>query len=271
MEPQVVFHIEEKDKIRFEGILRKFFQYMKQKTESEAIDLSISVYNYLIRGLDLDGKPINDPNFQHFDEIIQDQTKYFYSPNATQRIKYKRGSKLKVKKKKNGEREALAEEREAKARELKIKKNLLFEYPSLDRKDLEESIENYCKLIVKVNILMSGNITENNVAIKNLTETMIKLGSFLGINEGKKAEQKALQDRQSIASLSVEFQRTIDKYPEIVDRMKYQELRILLEKYDNQSLGISKELFESTAYAAMSVQQARDFINEREAKYEQKD
>lgn len=270
MEPQVVFHIEEKDELRVKVILKKFFQYMKQKTESEADDLSGSTYNYLIRGLDLDGKPINDSNLQHFDELVQNQTQGFYTPNTTQRFKYKRGSKLKAKtKRKNGG--MVSDEKDSQIREARIKKNLLFEYPFLDRKDLQESIENYCKLIVKINVLMSGNITENNVAIKNLTETMIKLGGFLGIDESKKAALKAIEDKQSIASLSMEFQNTIDKYPALIDRMKYQELRILLEKYDSQSLGISKELFESTAYAAMSVEKAREFILEREAQYEQKD
>ena len=100
---------------------------------------------------------------------------------------------------------------------------------------------------------------------------MRNIGGCMCIDEWKKAAKKALEANQSVASLSAQYQETIDVYPEIVDRLRYQEIRILLEKYESNSVGISRELFESTAYAAMSVDKARVFIAEREAKYEQKD
>jgi len=224
--------------------------------------------------LDLVGNTLDNSKLAFFDDLLSEQTTHFYTPTDAHRKRFKKGVRPKVSKKstKKGatkKLDGLSEDGQAKVN--KIRNNLLSEYPSLDRKDLEESIENYCRLIVKVNDLMSGDMSSNNVAIKNLTETMIKLGGFLGIDEEKKARQKALEDKQSVASLSATFQQTIDEYPAIMDRMRYEEIRILLEKFDANSLGISKELFESPAYAGMDIMKAREFVRERESKYEQKD
>lgn len=271
---KIFFITEEKEQARFKETLEKYWRYYRQKTIVEASELSISSYNYLICGLDLVGNELTAEthNIMHFDELLSTLTNKFYAPKASQRFKYQKGDKPQNKPRARVEpTDSPPTPRKDKEKIVRIRKNLLEAYPFLDRKDLEESIDNYCRLIVKISTLMQGDTVINNVAIKNLTETMIKLGGFLGIDEGKKAAKKALEDKQSVASLSAQFQETIDAYPEIVDRLRYQELRILLEKYESNSVGISRELFESTAYAAMSVDKARVFIAEREARYEQKD
>ena len=270
---KIFFITEEKEQIRFKETLEKYWRYYRQKTIAEASELSVSSYNYLICGLDLVGNELTAEthNIIYFDELLSVLTNKYYAPKASQRFKYQKGDKPQNKPRARVEpTDSPSTPRKDKDKINKIRKNLLEAYPFLDRKDLEESIDNYCRLIVKISTLMQGDTVINNVAIKNLTETMIKLGGFLGIDEGKKAAKKALEDKQSVASLSVTFQQTIDSYPEILDRLKYQELRILLEKYESNSVGISRELFESTAYAGMSIDKARVFISEREAKYEQK-
>jgi hypothetical protein len=273
VEPKILFFIHDEEEKRFQAILQKYWRFFRKKTQSEARDLAVSSYNNLIRGLDLVGNLLDENKLTCFDALLSEQTSHFYTPADEHRNRFKKGIRPKKKKKRlngrNTNANGLTEQDQDKVK--RIRDNLISEYPFLDRKDLEESIENYCKLIVKINNLMSGNIVESNVAIKNLTETMIKLGGFLGIDEEKKAKQKALEDKQSVASLSVQFQQTVDNYPAIIDRMRYEEIRILLEKFDSNSLGISKELFESPAYAGMDLTTAREFIKERETRYEQKD
>jgi hypothetical protein len=265
---KVLFYVGEDDANKFKDILKQYWQYLRKKSATEAADLAESSYENLISGKDLVGNYIDHNKLTYFDVFLSEQTDYFYTPTDAQRERFKKGDKPK-KKKSRGTSTELEDDDIKKV--AKIRENLLSAYPSLERKDLEESIENYCRLIVKINKLMINDAIGNNVAIKNLTETMIKLGAFLGIDEEKKAKQKALEDKQSIASLSSKFQKTIDEYPHIMDRMRYEEIRILLEKLDSQSLGISKELFESPAYAGMTVNKAREFVKEREARYEEKD
>lgn len=268
---------------KFKGILKQYWQYYEKRTESESEALSETSYNYLIHGKDIFGQELKNPNLIYFDEILEEQTKSFYVPVDTVRKRYKRG--YKPKQHRDSVKKKAAKHETNKVAELtgngwsendndkldRIKDNLLSEYPFLDRKDLQETIDNYCKLIVKINNIMSADPITNNVAVKNLTDTMIRLGSYLGINEEAKQKQKEIDDKKSIASLSLQFQQTLDAFPKLIDRLRYEEIRILLEKYDSGSNGISKELFESDSYAGMSVSKARQFIKERAKKYEAKD
>jgi len=271
VEPKTIFFIADDEEKKFIEVLQKYWQFYRRKTKTEAEGLAKSSYEYLIKGLDLVGNTVEPSKLTTFDTFLSDQTDHFYTPTDANRKRYKKGARLKKSTKPAGKKGSTAANGVDLSKIDRIRDNLLSEYPALDRKDLQESIENYCRLIVKVNDMMVTDAISNNVAIKNLTDTMIKLGGFLGIDEEKKAKQKALEDKQSVASLSAKFQQTLDEYPVIMDRMKYEELRILLEKLDANSLGISKELFESPAYAGMEVQKAREFIKEREAKYESKD
>ena len=266
----IEYHIKDRDAKRFVKTLIDYYRFYKSKSETESKALASSGYSNLIKGNDLDGNPITNPNLQHFDEVLSVVTNGYYTPSQTTRLRYKKGVKPKGRPKKNAVQVASGSSMDdAKTQEKvdRIRKNLLTEYPTLDRKDLEDSIDNYCKLIVRINELMSAG-SDETIAIKNLTDTQIKLGSFLGIDESAKAKQRQLEDRQSIASLSMKFQRTIDEFPVLMDRMRYKELRLLIEKYDRQEL--SRELFENPAYAGMSVENARRFIAEREAEYEAK-
>jgi len=271
MEKKVLFRIKDNDANGFLRVLEDFYRFYKNKPEVEAKSLAAAGFANLISGNDLDGKKITNPNLVYFDEILSVVTENYYTPSQTARYRYKKASRStfgRPKKTTKTSTQILSPE-ESKETEKKIdriKHNLLTEYPTLDRIDLEENIDNYCKLIVKINELMSEAAADNTMAIKNLTDTQIKLGSFLGIDEGEKAKQKSIDDQQSVASLSSKFQRTIDEFPEIMDRMRYKELRILLEKYDRQE--ISRELFENSAYAGVTVDAAREFIKKREAKYE---
>jgi len=272
VEPKVLFFIDETESEKFRAVLEKYWKFFRRKTATEAKDLAESSYNNLIRGMDLVGNILDPSELAFFDDLLSRQTDHFYTPTDAHRKRFKKGVRLKKGRAKRGTTangsDGLSDDDRVKLD--RIRGNLVSEYPFLDRRDLEESIENYCKLIVKINNVMAGDIVANNVAIKNLTDTMIRLGGFLGIDEEKKAKQKALEDKQSVASLSAQFQQTLDNYPALMDRMRYEEIRILLEKFDSNSLGISKELFESPAYAAMQLIDAREFVKERESRYEQK-
>ena len=64
------------------------------------------------------------------------------------------------------------------------------------------------------------------------------------------------------------FQRSLDNFPKIKDRQKYKELRMLIEKYERNEL--SSIIFALSDYAGMSVDEARNFVRQREAEYEAK-
>lgn len=265
----LVYYIRDNDAVRFVKVLEDYYRYYCDNTETAAKELAKVGYNNLISGNDLDGKPVTNSNLVYFDELLSIVTHNYYTPSQTSRNRYKKNARPKTgRPKKPQTSEPIFEDadKDTKAKITKIKENLLTEYPTLNRVDLEESIDNYCKLIVKINDLMSTSVVENNVAIKNLTDTQIKLGNFLGIDEGQKAKQKAIEDKQSVASLSVKFQDTLNEFPQIMDRMRYKEIRILLEKFDRGEL--SRGLFENPSYAGIPIQEAREFVKEREKHYE---
>ncbi len=271
MSEKLVYYIlatQEQNKYR--QVLTEYFKYVKGIPEDKLVETADKAYDNLIHNLDLSGNEVTNPNINYFDDLLSTVTNGFYKPIDSNRFKHEKGVKVRRRKvTKEGEpiasTELSSKETDAITR---IKENLLTEYPNLNRKDLQESINNYCTLMVQVNKLTNSDVVKNNIAIKNLTDTLIKLGSFLGIDETQKAKQKAMDDQQSVASLSLQFQTTLDQFPQIVKRMKYKELRILLEKYDRQEL--SKALFESESYAGMSVNEAREFVKTLEVEYESK-
>ena len=109
-------------------------------------------------------------------------------------------------------------------------------------------------------------VQANSRELKELTDIVIKLGGYLGIDEGEKKKEKDARNRQSIADMSTYFQDTLEEMPELKDRWKYMELVMLLNKLDRQEL--TKVLFESGDYAGMKVEDARIFVSERRSKYD---
>jgi hypothetical protein len=264
-----IFFINAQDKKFFIKQLRDYFRfYVGSLDESAVKEKADKSFQHLICGMDLDGNPLDNSNLKYFDEILSLQTGRFYVPADANRTRYEKGRRITRKKvaKKADSTLPLELSGEQTKRVEHIKKNLLFEYPYLDRKDLQEDIDNYCLLKVKINILLQNDSALNATAVKNLVDTLVRLGSYLGINEEEKMKKKSFEDRQSVAALSMQFQKTIDNFPFLLDRFKYEEIRILLEKYDRQEL--SKNLFESPYYAGMPIENARAFIIEREPKYE---
>jgi len=261
-----VFFINDKDRKKYLKILVDYFKFYHQKVDTEAALLAEKAFDNLVYGLDLDGEPVPD-NIKYFDNTLSIVTKKFYTPSDRDKYRYERGvNKLSKIAHKRAQKVVTITSEDDGTKLSQIKSNLLKEYPVLQRKDLQESVDNYCKLIVQINKLMGGNILANNVAIKNLVSSQIALGKALGIDEEEKSKQASIDDRQSIAALSLQFQETLDKFPTMIDRWKYEELRILLDKYDRQEL--SRQLFELNSYADMSVEDARHFVKSREAEYE---
>ncbi len=272
MKPEVFF-ISEDDKNFFLNVLTDFYRFVMGRAETEAKDLADTGYHNLIRGLDLEGNSLNNENLIYLDDILSIQTEKYYFPTETNRHRYKKNEKKNSKKKPGkgkktdsppGTTQALSDEDNDKVD--KIKEILLYEYPSLKRGDLKEDVGTYCRLKVEINKLLSQNVAASSMAIKNLVATQISLGNSLGIDEGAKAKQKESEDRQSVAALSLEFQKTLDDFPEIRKRLKYKEVRVLLEKVERQE--ISKILFSLPEYAGLTIDEARIFIKENESEYE---
>lgn len=259
-----IFGITPEDEQKYRKALFEYFTTYKGLLGEKAKEQADAAYDNLISGKDIEG---NLSNVEYFDDALSVATERFYIPTLSYRVKYKKNSKPKTKKPKAStdlDEADIAKQREQVER---IKANLLAEYPTINRRDLLESVENYCTLqVLCQNLLAKGKISENHLAIKNITQTMVQLGAYLGIDEGAKAKQKSAEDMQSIADLAQKFAQTLKELPELYDRMKYKEIRICLEKYDRHE--ISKEIFESYMWAGMSVENARQFIKERENKYE---
>lgn len=272
MKPEVFF-ISEDDKNFFLNVLTDFYRFTQGKTETEAKDLADTSYHNLIRGLDLAGNSLDNENLIYLDDILSVQTDKYYFPTETDRHRYKKNEKKSRKRgsPKGKKSDSLSEPNQPlsdsdEEKVEKIKEILLSEYPSLKRGDLKEDVGTYCRLKVEIHKLLSGNVAASSMSIKNLVSTQISLGSSLGIDEGAKAKQKESEDKQSVAALSLEFQKTIDDFPEIRKRLKYKEIRILLEKVERQE--ISKILFSLPEYAGLSIEEARIFIKENEVEYE---
>lgn len=255
-----IFGISEEDQKKYQKTLFEYFTLFKGVDGKEAQEKANELYEKLISGTQIQGHDLSKVEF--FDERLEIVTEHYYIPTATYRSKYPKGSKKSSNKPVQGN-----DSSKQRAQVEHIKANLLAEYPALNRKDLQESVENYCTLQVQLQELLAKNkIADNHLAIKNITHTMVQLGSYLGIDEGAKAKQKDAEDTQSVAALAKQFEQTLKDFPEIHDRMRYKEIRICLEKYDRQE--ISREIFASRSWADMSVEDAREFVRQREQEYE---
>lgn len=245
--------------------------YVQFVDEVEAEEKAKELLANLLGGLDFDGNNVPVNQARYFDTLLSKQTGGHYKPTKAVKTKHPRLAKAKNTTKKASKVSPLdsvsipVDEEQVQ----RIMENLLTEYPFLTRDDLREDVQNYCRLKVVINNLTSSADVdkETSVTLKNLMDAQIRLGNYLGIDEGRRAKQKELLDRQSIAALSVEFQETIKEFPELLHRFKYEEMRILLERYDRNEL--ERQLFESSAYANMTISEAREFVARHELKYEQ--
>lgn len=260
-----IYKIGKREKQDYLTLITQFYIEKKFETDEAAAKKANEGLARLLVGIGLEGDDLPLSKIEFFDVLLEEQTEGYYSPTITTRNSHKRINRQKVK----PTIVTTALDAEDKKNVEVIKNNLLTEYPNLNRTDLAEDINNYCqlKVLVKKQIGATSHIDrDDSITIKNLTDTQIRLGNFLGIDESKKAKQKEAEDKQSIAALSVRFQQTINDFPRIREKMHYAEIRILLEKYDRQEL--DRRLFESDAYAGMSVEQARQFIDGLIPKYE---
>ena len=257
--------------LKYIKILKDYLSLIKGIPEVLLHEQAVKAFDNLVAGMDFDG---NEYKFKsnYFDERIEELTEGYYVAQQSTKTRFKLSTRTPRTRSrtKNNDSDTISVEKllvEEDYDEIeKIKQYLLSAYPALSRKDLNTSVTNYCKLSVLIKKLIDGNAVKDNVALKNMTDTYIKLGTFLGINEGEKSKLKDQEDKQSIASLSVRFQQTLANMPEIVERFRYKEIRILLEKYERQE--ISRELFSHSSYANMTVEEARDFIEKMEPLYD---
>ena len=266
MSDEIIFNIDERDRKFFVSTLVDYYKMNKGYVNTKAKNAANKAYQNLICGKDLSGDVLNNSNLKAFDDILSFVTESFYIPASSNRKRYEIGAQLnKPIKAKVQRNQPVAPPEGNESEVLKIKNKLLSEYPNfVGRADLDMVLDNYAAIIVatKAASSSSANMIADANAVKNLNETLIRLGKYLGIDESEKAKQKSAEDRQSVAALSLQFQETVDQFPEIMDKFRYEELKILLQKYDRQEL--SKALFELPYYAGMSIAEAREFVSAEE-------
>lgn len=262
---KVVYEVTQVDSNRLLIVLKAYYQFYGDGSCDPA-ELASEAFDNLIRGRNLEGGPPGNIS-PYLDERINELTKYFYTPSPENRKKYKLGVTSKKTRKTelsiadpNNNRSALDENKVN-----QIKDNLVSEYPHLKRKDLSTAVDNYAKLQVKLSTMLDASSGNTETNIKNIIEAMTKLGNYLGIDESAKQKQKSLEDRQSIAALSMQFQDTISEYPEIIDRLRFEELMIMLEKYERKEL--DREMFQIQSYAGITIEEAYNFVNQRKEQY----
>lgn len=254
-----VFKISVADKKVFVQVLEQFFTIYKKLSIEEAEKRAEEAYNNLVRGLTLSGD-LWAGEEKTFAERLNISTEGFYVPSELMKVKYKQPKK---KSKKSGPVPTQELEQQ---QAIKMKLNLFKEYPTLNRRDLLETVDNYCLLSVKIKNLLNTQAEENHTMIKNLVEAQLKIGQYLGINESKKQELKESENRASVASLSQQFQSTIEEFPELMTRFKYEEIRVLLHKYERGEL--TRALFQLPSYAGMTIEEAYEFVKRYKDKYE---
>jgi len=268
MEGDNIFVLSPQDEKRYKKVLEEFYKFYHSKPANEAEVLAVQGLNNLVNGLDLTGKKYILKKNLYFDEILSKSVREYWLPDENEKYRYpiqndplkrrKRGKKISTIK------VEIRDEKDEKEKVKNIVSNLLKAYPNLDRADLRSSINTYARLSVGIDRELDNPNASSRI-VKEKIESQVKLGAFLGIDEGLKAKQKADEDRQSIAALAVQFTETIDAMPELLDSFKYTELMIFLEKYNRQEL--SKELFMLPSYAGMSIDDARIFVEKRHDKY----
>lgn len=256
-----VYDVSDEAQVFFLEKLTDYFRFFLEQTSTEAEESAKRALDNIICGLDKDGKEIKNPNLEYLDDVISVETQRYYVPNERDRLRFKKGT-VKAKpivapnQPKNGiDLEKLEQ----------IKRNLVSAYPALDRLDLAQSVDNYCRLQLSMATELASQHADSK-RLNELTLALTRLGSFLGIDETLKAKQREEEDRQSVAALALAFQRTLEQYPEMIERMRYKEVRILLERYDRQEL--SREIFELPSHGGMSIEKAREFIRSKEKEFE---
>lgn len=252
-----IFSISKRDQKEYIEIIKDYLVCIESQDPKKAVENSLLLYNNIIYGMDFFGALFPDASVEHFDERLRYCTKDFYIPPDTRLKKYKIKKPANV----SGERNGASNEKEIQ----KIRKDLIENYPFLqNRADLQDSIDNYCFLCVMIkDSLKSGDA--QSVQIKNLVDAQIRLGTYLGIHEGKRQELRLAESKDNIASLVLQFENTFDDYPELREKFKYYELRLLLQKYDRGE--ISPKMFSCEDYAGVPVEEAKDFVSKLKTKY----
>lgn len=269
----VVFHISTRDKKFYLGVIEDYYVNVKKLPSFDAKKLSEKAYFKAIRGGTFDDANYTG-NFNFFDERLSDFTSGYYTPTTQDRFRYeiyKKNGKI------TGDSSSVAKALDKVNKEVDEKlsvgkkeaealiENLLSEYPHLRRADLTNTVYNYAVLSIKLTKVLDNGGALHSKLVKETIEAQCRLGAFLGINEEKKAQLSAQRNSRSIADLSVEFQQAVDEYPELQDRFRYQELMIFLEKLDRGE--IDRNTFQHRLYADCTVEEAKQFVEERHARY----
>lgn len=243
------------DKERYVKAIREYLLFVKQVSTGQATNDAEIGFENIVMGMDLVGNKFPKHNMHTLAERLTFLTEGFFQPIPTDERKYK----FNVDSSRASRRKSTKSKPDISITDGSIntiKRALISEYPNLNRRDLLPILDNYATLTAKIKAALA--IDGQSATVKNLVDAQIKVAALLGINESEKAKQKLLDDKKSIASLSMKFQETIDEMPELLDKFRYEEIKILLEKLDRQEL--SQELFESRSYSNMTVEEARTFV-----------
>lgn len=238
---------------RYADSIADYLQFFKGHDADEAKRLAPDMLTFVLNDKDFAGNWFKETRLLALDDRLVSLTDGFFQPTTTDVGKYKFKIFNETTKPEIIEPKNKGSEEEVTA----FKRELIREYPNLNRKDLETNVDSY----VYLSILIKNGIKDKTLTGTNLHNAVTSqknLAALLGIDEGLKAKQRSQDDRQSVASLSEQFQSALSEYPMLHDRLKLYELKILLKKYESGEL--SRAMFELEAFANMSVQDARDWV-----------
>lgn len=264
---QKVFDISESDAVRYKKIIEDYYKIELNMEPKDAVLVADTSFKNLVAGFEMDGREWTQTKLVYFDSRLKYVTNGFWQPrNDTERKRYRLiETKTRFEQPDEPEDIKLSGQEEKMVYDMKVQ--LFKEYPLLERsRHLAAAIDNYCTLTIKLKKLVSEDVVRHHVVIKNLNESLIKLASHIGISEVDKQKQQLLESKDNIASLAIQFERTIKEFPEIMEGFKFNELKILLQKLQRQEL--TRQLFEHEDYAGMSPEEAQTFIELNKDKFQ---
>lgn len=255
-----MFKITDAQKSKYESAIKEYLIFYKHLPEAEAIRLSRVYLSNIMEGNGFDGNAFLEPRLKSLAERVAYETNNYYMVKSE---KEKRDTKIYPQPKPKNSNDLQVDRNEVEL----IKKNLVSEFPFLDKRgDLADTVDNYCQLSLQIKVALQDTGDKQSTTVKNLIDAQIRLGQYLGISEADRQKEKAKESKSSIGDLALQFENTIDEYPEIIEACKYKEIKMFLNKLERQEL--SKELFETNIYVGMPVAAARKWVEDNKERFD---
>ena len=266
---QLVFEIPESEKSNF---INALIEFAKLKGEENPELEAEKYYKNLLLGLTHTGEKVWRRASPFFDKRVSQATKGLYLlpenwkkfrgevSEETKESPYVELDRSNLELNKQKPKFELITEKEKQQFETE-KEALLKEYPTLNRADIRNDVELYVQINVKLkNLVIEHYFRGSEKAIKDLIDAKLKLGDFLGLSEGKRREEDLLAMKDNIASLSKQFEVTLQEFPEFKKKLRKKEIKMLLNKYYRNE--IPRWMIEREEFLGMKVEEAENWLKE---------